>query len=161
MLELALLLLFALLLVAISKAKANKYDLTEDLRRLKIHTVNALNKVLKIDTTRFLDFHIPEVHCDGLVSKILSPEELVKISVDNPPLFQKLAACGYTRVVGLVHAFVLWPSLSKSKDLASFKRFVEYAEKLDWQNPKVFVDFHSKSSVVGSKMIFEIEDTLK
>jgi hypothetical protein len=112
-----------------------------------------LNKVLKVDTTKLVDFHIPDVHCDGIIDRILSPEELVKLSQTNLPFYNKLIACGYTRTVGLLHSFALWSSMSKTKDMKSFKYFVDCINRIEWKNPKLFVDFHSTKSQIGKCIV--------
>jgi len=112
-----------------------------------------LNKVLKVDTTKLVDFHIPDVHCDGLIDHILSPEELVKLSHDNIDLYKKLVTCGYTRTVGLLHGFALWSSLSKTKDLKSFKYFIDCINHIVWDDPTLFIDFHSTKSKIGKCVV--------
>jgi len=112
-----------------------------------------LNKVLKVDTTKLVDFHIPDVHCDGIISRLLSPDELVKLYKENAQLYNKLVACGYTRTVGLLHAFALWSSMSKTKDMKSFKYFVDCINHIQWSDPTLFVDFHSPKSKIGKCIV--------
>jgi hypothetical protein len=132
------------------KAKAN---IIKDLTTLKTHTVNMLNKVLKLDTTKFVNFHIPDVHCDGIIDHILTPDELVELSHKNLNLYNKLVQCGYTRTVGLLHAFALWSSMSKTKDLHSFKYFSDCINKISWKDPALFVNFHSPKTAIGQCII--------
>jgi hypothetical protein len=112
-----------------------------------------LNKVLKFDTSKLVDFHIPDVHCDGIIDRILSPEELVKLNHDNLTLYNKLIACGYTRTVGLLHSFALWSSISKSKDRKSFQYFIDCINHIEWKDPTLFVDFHTSKSKVGKCIV--------
>lgn len=130
-----------------------KVSIIQDITTLKTHTVNMLNKVLKVDTTKLIDFHIPDVHCDGIIDRILSPDELVKLSHDNSTLYNKLVACGYTRTVGLLHGFALWSSMSKTKDMKSFKYFVDCINHVEWKDPTLFVDFHSTKSKIGKCIV--------
>jgi len=146
------LLLIVVLYYAFRPVRA-KMSILQDLTTLKTHTVNMLNKVLKVDTTKLIDFHIPDVHCDGIIDRILSPEELVKLSHDNLDLYNKLVACGYTRTVGLLHGFALWSSMSKTKDMKSFKYFVDCINHVAWKDPTLFVDFHSTKSKIGKCIV--------
>ena len=145
-----LLLLFLILYLGFKpiQTKANL-----DLTTLKTHTVNLLNKIHKTDTTNLIDFHIPDVHCNGLMDKILSPDELYKLSTTDLNLYKKLVLCGYTRTVGLLHGFALWSSLSKSKDLKSFQYFVDCVTKIQWNDPTLFIDFHSTKSKIGKCIV--------
>lgn len=147
-----LLLLFLILYLGF-KPIQTKASLLNDLTTLKTHTVNLLNKILKTDTTKLVDFHIPDVHCNGLMDKILSPDELYKLSTTDLNLYKKLVLCGYTRTVGLLHGFALWSSLSKSKDLKSFQYFVDCVTKIQWNDPTLFIDFHSAKSKVGKCIV--------
>lgn len=148
---LALLLIVVLYLVFRPvRAKAN---ILKDLTTLKTHTVNMLNKVLKVDTTKLVNFHVPDVHCDGLIDHIMSPDELVKLFHNNPTLYNKLITCGYTRTVGLLHGFALWSSMSKTKDMKSFQYFVDCINHIEWKDPTLFVDFHSTKSKIGKCII--------
>jgi hypothetical protein len=131
----------------------SKINLIKELTTLKTHTVNMLNKVLKVDTTKLVDFHIPDVHCDGIINRIYSPEELVKLSRENKDFYDKLVACRYTRTVGLLHGFALWSSMSKTKDMKSFKYFVDCINHLEWKDPAMFEDFHSGKSKIGKCII--------
>lgn len=130
-----------------------KMNILKDLTTLKTHTVNLLNKVLKVDTTKLVDFHIPDVHCDGVIDRILSPDELVKLSHDNPDLYNKLFTCGYTRTVGLLHGFALWSSVSKTKDMKSFQYFMDCIKHIEWKDPALFVNFHSNTSIIGKCIV--------
>ncbi len=144
--------LFVVLLVLLKPLKY-KSSLLKDLKTLKTHTVNMLNKTLKVDTTKLVDFHIGDLsHCD-MINTILSPDELVKLSKENPSLYDKLVACGYTRTVGLLHGYALWVDLSKSKDLKSFNYFVECINKIQWKDPALFLDFHTPKSKLGKCII--------
>lgn len=147
-----LLLLFLILYLGF-KPIQTKANLLNDLTTLKTHTVNLLNKILKTDTTKLIDFHIPDVHCNGLMDKILSPDELYKLSTTDLDLYKKLVLCGYTRTVGLLHGFALWSSLSKSKDLKSFQYFVDCVTKTQWNDPTLFIDFHSTKSKIGKCIV--------
>ena len=147
-----LLLLFLILYLGF-KPIQTKANLLNDLTTLKTHTVNLLNKILKTDTTKLVDFHIPDVHCNGLMDKILSPDELYKLSTTDLNLYKKLVLCGYTRTVGLLHGFALWSSLSKSKDLKSFQYFVDCVTKIQWNDPTLFIDFHSAKSKIGKCIV--------
>lgn len=147
-----LLLLFLILYLGF-KPIQTKANLLNDLTTLKTHTVNLLNKILKTDTTKLIDFHIPDVHCNGLMDKILSPDELYKLSTTDLNLYKKLVLCGYTRTVGLLHGFALWSSLSKSKDLKSFQYFVDCVTKIQWNDPTLFIDFHSAKSKIGKCIV--------
>lgn len=147
-----LLLLFLILYLGF-KPIQTKANLLNDLTTLKTHTVNLLNKILKTDTTKLIDFHIPDVHCNGLMDKILSPDELYKLSTTDLNLYKKLVLCGYTRTVGLLHGFALWSSLSKSKDLKSFQYFVDCVTKIQWNDPILFIDFHSTKSKIGKCIV--------
>ena len=147
-----LLLLFLILYLGF-KPIQTKASLLNDLTTLKTHTVNLLNKILKTDTTKLVDFHIPDVHCNGLMDKILSPDELYKLSTTDLNLYKKLVLCGYTRTVGLLHGFALWSSLSKSKDLKSFQYFVDCVTKIQWNDPTLFIDFHSTKSKIGKCIV--------
>lgn len=147
-----LLLLFLILYLGF-KPIQTKANLLNDLTTLKTHTVNLLNKILKTDTTKLIDFHIPDVHCNGLMDKILSPDELYKLSTTDLDLYKKLVLCGYTRTVGLLHGFALWSSLSKSKDLKSFQYFVDCVTKTQWNDPTLFLDFHSTKSKIGKCIV--------
>ena len=151
-LPLVLLLVIMLLYFVLIPIK-NKHTILQDLTTLKTHTVNMLNKVLKTDTTKLIDFHIPDVHCEGLIDRILSPDELVKLSHDNLDLYNKLVACGYTRTVGLLHSFALWSSISKTKDLKSFKYFVDCINAIQWKDPSLFIDFHSSKSKISKCIV--------
>jgi hypothetical protein len=132
-------------------------SLLKDLTTLKTSTVNMLNKLLKIDTTKLVDFHIPDVHngqCPfGTIDRILSPDELLKLSMSDPSMYKKLVACGYTRTVGLLHSFALWSSISKSKDIKSFKYFVDCINRIQWTDPTLFQDFHSNKSKIGKCIV--------
>jgi hypothetical protein len=150
---LLLLLLSLLVLFFAFKPVRAKSSILKDLRLLKTHTVNMLNKVLKFDTSKLVDFHIPDVHCDGIIDRILSPEELVKLNHDNLTLYNKLIACGYTRTVGLLHSFALWSSISKSKDRKSFQYFIDCINHIEWKDPTLFVDFHTSKSKVGKCIV--------
>lgn len=130
-----------------------KASILKDLTSLKTHTVNMLNKTLKVDTTKLIDFHIPDVHCDGLIDRILSPDELVGLAHTNVNLYNKLVACGYTRTVGLLHGFALWSSTSKTKGLKSFKYFTDCINHIEWKDPSLFVDFHSSKSKIGKCIV--------
>jgi hypothetical protein len=150
---LIILLLLLLILYLGFKPIQTKANLLNDLTTLKTHTVNLLNKILKTDTTKLIDFHIPDVHCNGLMDKILSPDELYKLSTTDLNLYKKLVLCGYTRTVGLLHGFALWSSLSKSKDLKSFQYFVDCVTKIQWNDPTLFIDFHSTKSKIGKCIV--------
>ena len=130
-----------------------KSNVLKDILTMKIHTVNMLNKVLKIDTTKMVNDTIPDTHCDGIISSILSPDELVKLSHQNTTLYNKLVACGYTRTVGLLHGFALWSSTSKTKDLKSLKYFIDCVNHIQWKDPSLFVNFHSTTSKIGKCII--------
>lgn len=130
-----------------------KYNILKDITTLKVHTVNMLNKILKVDTTKLVDFHIPNIHCDGIIGRILSPDELVKLYHDNLSLYNTLVHCGYTRTVGLLHSFALWSSMSKTKDMKSFKYFVDCVSHIEWNDPTLFVDFHSAKSKIGKCVV--------
>jgi hypothetical protein len=130
-----------------------KSDILKDLTTLKTSTVNMLNKLLKVDTTKLVDFHIPDVHCDGTIDRILSPDELLKLSTSDPSMYKKLVACGYTRTVGLLHSFALWSSISKSKDIKSFNYFVDCINRIQWTDPTLFQDFHSNKSKIGKCIV--------
>jgi hypothetical protein len=145
-------LLIVVLYYAFKPVRA-KVNILQDITTLKTHTVNMLNKVLKVDTTKLIDFHIPDVHCDGVIDRILSPEELVKLSHDNLALYNKLVACGYTRTVGLLHGFALWSSMSKTKDMKSFQYFVDCINHVEWKDPTLFIDFHSTKSKIGKCIV--------
>lgn len=145
-------LLIVVLYYAFKPVRA-KVNILQDITTLKTHTVNMLNKVLKVDTTKLIDFHIPDVHCDGIIDRILSPEELVKLSRDNLTLYNKLVACGYTRTVGLLHGFALWSSMSKTKDMKSFQYFVDCINHVEWKDPTLFIDFHSIKSKIGKCIV--------
>ena len=150
---LIILLLLLLILYLGFKPIQTKANLLNDLTTLKTHTVNLLNKILKTDTTKLIDFHIPDVHCNGLMDKILSPDELYKLSTTDLNLYKKLVLCGYTRTVGLLHGLALWSSLSKSKDLKSFQYFVDCVTKIQWNDPTLFIDFHSTKSKIGKCIV--------
>lgn len=150
---LIILLLLLLILYLEFKPIQTKANLLNDLTTLKTYTVNLLNKILKTDTTKLIDFHIPDVHCNGLMDKILSPDELYKLSTTDLNLYKKLVLCGYTRTVGLLHGFALWSSLSKSKDLKSFQYFVDCVTKIQWNDPTLFLDFHSTKSKIGKCIV--------
>jgi hypothetical protein len=130
-----------------------KHSLLKDLMTLKTHTVNMLNKTLKVDTTKLVDFHVPDVHCDGILDTVLSPDELVKLSRENLDLYNKLIACGYTRTVGMLHGFALWSDLSKTKDMKSFKYFVDCINRIEWKDPTLFIDFHTPKSKIGKCIV--------
>lgn len=147
---LALLLALVLLVLRPASAKAN---VLRNITTLKTHTVNMLNKILKVDTTKLVDFHIQDVHCDGVIDRVLSPDELVKLSQENKSLYAKLVECGYTRTVGLLHGFALWSSMSKTKDLKSFNYFVDCVNHIEWKDPTLFVDFHSIKSKIGKCIV--------
>lgn len=147
---LVLLLLALVFILQPARAKAN---ILNDISTLKTHTVNMLNKILKVDTTKLLDFHVQDVHCDGIIDRILSPDELVKLYHANPSLYDKLVMCGYTRTVGLLHGFALWSSMSKTKDMKSFKYFVNCVSRMEWKDPSLFVDFHSLKSKIGKCVV--------
>ena len=151
-LPLTLLLLIVVLYLVFRPMKA-KANILKDLTTLKTHTVNMLNKVLKVDTTKLVNFHIPDVHCDGIIDHIMSPDELVKLSHDNPTLYNKLTTCGYTRTVGLLHGFALWSSMSKTKDMKSFQYFMDCINHVEWKDPTLFIDFHSTKSKIGKCIV--------
>jgi hypothetical protein len=130
-----------------------KHSLLKDLMTLKTHTVNMLNKTLKVDTTKLVDFHVPDVHCDGILDTVLSPDELVKLSRENLDLYNKLIACGYTRTVGMLHGFALWSDLSKTKDMKSFQYFVDCIKRIEWKDPTLFIDFHTPKSKIGKCIV--------
>ena len=130
-----------------------KHNLLKDLMTLKTHTVNMLNKTLKVDTTKLVDFHVPDVHCDGILDTVLSPDELVKLSRENLDLYNKLIACGYTRTVGMLHGFALWSDLSKTKDMKSFQYFVDCINRIEWKDPTLFIDFHTPKSKIGKCIV--------
>lgn len=145
-----ILLIAILILIFRPLKKANvEKKLIKDLITLKTSTVNMLNKVLKTDTTKLIDFHIPDIHCNGVIDNILSPDKLVKLYHDNLNLYNKLIICGYTRTVGLLHGFALWSSTSKAKDMKSFQYFVNCITSIEWKDPTLFVDFHSPNSKIG------------
>jgi hypothetical protein len=145
-------LLIVVLLMLLKPIKA-KHSLLKDLMTLKTHTVNMLNKTLKVDTTKLVDFHVPDVHCDGILDTVLSPDELVKLSRENLDLYNKLIACGYTRTVGMLHGFALWSDLSKTKDMKSFKYFVDCINRIEWKDPTLFIDFHTPKSKIGKCIV--------
>jgi hypothetical protein len=145
-------LLIVVLLMLLKPMKA-KHSLLKDLMTLKTHTVNMLNKTLKVDTTKLVDFHVPDVHCDGILDTVLSPDELVKLSRENLDLYNKLIACGYTRTVGMLHGFALWSDLSKTKDMKSFKYFVDCINRIEWKDPTLFIDFHTPKSKIGKCIV--------
>jgi hypothetical protein len=147
-----LVLLLALVMFILRPVRA-KANILKDISTLKTHTVNMLNKILKVDTTKLLNFHIQDVHCDGIIDRILSPDELVKLYNENASLYNKLVTCGYTRTVGLLHGFALWSSMSKTKDLKSFKYFVNCVERIEWKDPSLFVEFHSLKSKIGKCIV--------
>jgi hypothetical protein len=147
---LVLLLLALVFILRPARAKAN---ILKDISTLKTHTVNMLNKILKVDTTKFLNFHIQDLHCDGIIDRILSPDELVKLFHENTSLYNKLVTCGYTRTVGLLHGFALWSSMSKTKDMKSFNYFVDCVNHIEWKDPSLFVDFHSIKSKIGKCIV--------
>jgi hypothetical protein len=147
------LILVLVLLFLVFRPIRAKRNILKDLTTLKTHTVNMLNKTLKIDTTKLVDFHVPDVHCDGLIDHILSPDELAKLYHENLKLYNQLIACGYTRTVGLLHSFALWTSMSKSKDMKSFKYFMDCINHIEWKDPTLFVDFHSTKSKIGKCII--------
>lgn len=155
MCQFIILLIIVLLIVLLYFLKPirAKTSLLKDISILKTNTVNMLNKVLKVDMTKLVDFHVPDVHCNGIIDSILSPEELVKLSRENITLYNKLVTCGYTRTVGLLHSFALWSSMSKTKDMKSFKYFVDCINHIKWQDPSLFVDFHSTKSKIGKCII--------
>ena len=146
------LLIVGLVLLRIHPEKTRS-NLLKELTTMKTHTVNILNKILKVDTTKLVDFHIPNVHCDGLISKILTPDELVKLYQTDKDFYDKLVKCGYTRTVGLLHGFVLWTTNSKTKNIKSFKYFTDCVQKIEWKDPNLFIDFHTTKSKIG-KCIF-------
>lgn len=145
--------LLVIVLIYSFKPVRAKINILKDLTTLKTHTVNMLNKTLKVDTTKLIDFHIPDVHCDGIIDRVLSPEELAKLGHDDPELYNKLVACGYTRTVGLLHGFALWSDMSKTKDLKSFKYFVDCINHVTWKDPTLFIDFHSTKSKIGKCIV--------
>lgn len=145
-------LLIVVLLMLLKPMKA-KHSLLKDLMTLKTHTVNMLNKTLKVDTTKLVDFHVPDVHCDGILDTVLSPDELVKLSRENLDLYNKLIACGYTRTVGMLHGFALWSDLSKTKDMKSFQYFVDCISRIEWKDPTLFIDFHTPKSKIGKCIV--------
>lgn len=147
------LIILSILLFFVFRPVRAKINILKDLTTLKTHTVNMLNKTLKVDTTKLIDFHIPDVHCDGIIDHILSPDELVKLHHDNINLYNKLIACGYTRTVGLLHGFALWSSMSKTKDMKSFKYFMDCINHIEWKDPNLFIDFHSTKSKIGKCII--------
>lgn len=145
-------LLIVVLLMLLKPMKA-KHSLLKDLMTLKTHTVNMLNKTLKVDTTKLVDFHVPDVHCDGILDTVLSPDELVKLSRENLDLYNKLIACGYTRTVGMLHGFAMWSDLSKTKDMKSFQYFVDCIKRIEWKDPTLFIDFHTPKSKIGKCIV--------
>jgi hypothetical protein len=144
------LIIAALMLIKPMKVKS---DILKDLTILKTSTVNMLNKLLKVDMTKLVDFHVPDVHCDGVIDRILSPEELLKLSNSDPSMYKKLVSCGYARTVGLLHSFALWSSMSKSKDMKSFKYFVDCINRVQWTDPTLFKDFHSNKSKISKCIV--------
>ncbi|CCV01933.1 hypothetical protein IIV30_092L [Invertebrate iridescent virus 30] len=148
-----LVLIVAVLVIIFTRPARAKINILKDITTLKTHTVNMLNKVLKVDTTKLVDFHIPDVHCDGIIDRILSPDELVQLSIKDINKYNKLIMCGYTRTVGLLHGFALWSSMSKTKDLKSFKYFVDCINHIEWKDPNLFVDFHTTKSKIGKCIV--------
>ena len=148
-----LLIISLIIALMIIKPIRAKNDILKDLTTLKTSTVNMLNKILKVDTSKLVDFHVPDVHCDGVIGRILSPDELLKLSSSDPSEYKKLVACGYTRTVGLLHSFALWSSMSKSKDMKSFKYFVDCVKSIQWTDPTLFQDFHSNKSKIGKCIV--------
>lgn len=148
-----LIILFTVLILLTIKPIKAQIDILKNLNSLKIHTVNMLNKTLKVDTSKLIDFHVPDVHCGGIINNILSPEELLKLSHDNLDLYNKLVSCGYTRTVGLLHGFALWSSMSKTKDMKSFQYFVDCINHIKWSDPNLFENFHSTKSKIGKCII--------
>jgi hypothetical protein len=144
-----LLLIFIIILYVFLKPRKNKINIIKELTTLKTQTVNLLNKTLKIDTSKLVDFHIPDVHCEGIIDHIMSPDELFKLSSTNPNLYKKLIECNYTKTVGLLHGFVLWTNLSKTKDMKSFQYFIDCVNKIVWSDPTLFNNFHSTKSKIG------------
>ncbi len=144
-----LLLIFIIILYVFLKPRKNKINIIKELTTLKTQTVNLLNKTLKIDTSKLVDFHIPDVHCEGIIDHIMSPDELFKLSSTNPNLYKKLIECNYTKTVGLLHGFVLWTNLSKTKDMKSFQYFIDCVNKIVWSDPALFNNFHSTKSKIG------------
>lgn len=147
--SIVLLSLVIIILYVFLKPHKNKKSILKDLTTLKTETVNKLNKILKVDTSKMVDFHVPDVHCEGIIDHVMSPEELFKLSGTDPTLYKSLVNCGYTRTVGLLHGFVLWTSLSKAKDLKSFKYFIDCINKIKWSDPTLFSDFHSSKSKIS------------
>lgn len=152
MITLSLLILIIILYVFL-KPRKNKINILKELVTLKIQTVNLLNKTLKIDTSKLVDFHIPDVHCEGIIDRIMSPDELFKLSSTNPNLYKKLVECNYTKTVGLLHGFVLWTDLSKTKDMKSFQYFIDCVNKIVWSDPTLFNNFHSIKSKIGTCIV--------
>lgn len=148
-----LVLLLIAVLIMVYRPIRSKVNILKDLTTLKTHTVNMLNKALKVDTTKLIDFHIPDVHCDGIIDRIYSPDELVELSRKNLDLYNKLIACGYTRTVGLLHGFALWSSMSKTKDMKSFQYFVDCINHIEWKDPTLFINFHSANSKIGKCIV--------
>ncbi|ABF82115.1 hypothetical protein MIV085L [Invertebrate iridescent virus 3] len=143
----ALLVSLGLLLWYPTKTRT-KDKLLKDLNTLKINTVNLLNQVLKTDTTKLVDFHIANVHCDGIIDRLLSPDELAQLYHKDYPLYKRLVGCGYTKTVGLLHGFALWASETKTRDVSSLKYFIDCISTLDWKEPNLFAGFHTTESKV-------------
>lgn len=151
--HLIILVLLLTLVFILHLGTGGKTAILKELSLLKTQTVNMLNKILKVDTTKIVDFHIPEVHCDGLINRILSPDELFKLARENAALYAKLATCGYTRTVGLLHGFALWTEMSKTKDIKSFNYFVSCINHIEWKDPAVFSGFHSPNSKLSKCIV--------
>jgi len=153
MIRILLFILIVIVLIIIFHPLQNKKNILKDIQSLKTQTINMLNKVLNTDTSRLIDFHIPDLHCDGLIDRILSPDELIDLYGKNPSLYAKLSECGYTRTVGLIHGYALWSSLSKTKDFKSFKYFTDCIVGIDWKDVTLFKDFHTQQSKLAKCIV--------
>ena len=151
--SLLILLALMLVLVFILRPARAKFNIIKDISTLKTHTINMLNKILKVDTSKLVDFHVPEVHCEGVIDRILTPDELVKLVGENKALYNELASCGYTRTVGLLHGFALWANMSKTKDMKSFRYFVDCINRVEWKDPNLFLEFHSPKSKIAKCIV--------
>ena len=120
--------------------------LDKQLNDLKRATVDIVNQTLGTDVSTLVNNHIHNIHCDDYIGKIITPDEIYKLHLKDSDLYNNLQKCGYNRMVGLIHALVLWSDKSKLKDMKSFKYFIECLTTLDWNDPELFKDFHGDSS---------------
>ena len=123
------------------------YSFMNDFKLLKHDTINMVSKAIKANATAVIEGSIPDIHCDGLINRAMSTDEIYQLYTTDRILYNQLVACGYNKNIGLLHGLAMWSSSAKGdKNLESLAVFLECMKKKDWSDKDMFVDFHSPTS---------------